>query len=187
MAIATPAIRWWGGVGWRGGGGGGVWEGRRGGRGWVRGEGGEDLHGNGRRCRASSLHALYNCVRECRLSDARRRRVLGCAYGELGVIDVAHTWLWRLNPRHWNVLDADAFADSVRFRLGCAGITKTRLSKLHATLDSWALRPFTPPVVVWAWPPVATRADFQHVRRVRRVVVRCSPKRGGKEAATQDR
>ena len=140
MATATPAFRWWGGVGWWWWSVGGEEE-RRGGEGEEEGQGegeeGEDLHANARRCRASSLHVFHNSVRECRLSDARRRRVLGCAYGELGVIDVAHTWLWRLNPRHGPVLDADAFTDSVRFRLGCAGPTKTRLSKLHVQL--WIL------------------------------------------------
>ena len=40
---------------------------------------------------------------------------------ELGDSTVDHTWLWRLNPRHGSILDADEYVDSVRFRLGCAG------------------------------------------------------------------
>ena len=40
---------------------------------------------------------------------------------ELGDSSVDHTWLWRLNPRHGAVLEADEYIDSVRFRLGCAG------------------------------------------------------------------
>ena len=40
---------------------------------------------------------------------------------ELGDSSVDHTWLWRLNPRHGAMLEADEYIDSVRFRLGCAG------------------------------------------------------------------
>ena len=40
---------------------------------------------------------------------------------ELGDSSVDHTWLWRLNPRHGLILEADEYIDSVRFRLGCAG------------------------------------------------------------------
>ena len=40
---------------------------------------------------------------------------------ELGDSSVDHTWLWRLNPRHGAILEADEYIDSVRFRLGCAG------------------------------------------------------------------
>ena len=40
---------------------------------------------------------------------------------ELGDSSVDHTWLWRLNPLHGLILEADEYIDSVRFRLGCAG------------------------------------------------------------------
>ena len=68
---------------------------------------------------------------------------------ELGDSSVDHTWLWRLNPRHGLILEADEYIDSVRFRLGCAGPVEThhlrRLQLGHSGYGSSArllLRPW---------------------------------------------
>ena len=40
---------------------------------------------------------------------------------ELGDAEVDHTWMWRLNPHHGDVMEPEESVDSVRLRLGCAG------------------------------------------------------------------
>ena len=66
---------------------------------------------------------------------------------ELGDPSVDHTWLWRLNPRHGSILEADEYVDSVRFRLGCAGPADpiTCAACNSGILDTGAQR--TPPAV----------------------------------------